>query len=71
MELTFQCPSCQSINRVESIETAERAVCRQCGAERSLHREAIGEGQLLACPRGATTDLYIQKDSRRAWGCSS
>jgi hypothetical protein len=62
MELTFQCSSCGSVNRVRSIESAERAGCQQCRAERPLHREAVHEGQLLACPWCATTDLYIQKD---------
>ena len=68
MELTFQCSSCSSVNRVEPIETVERGHCQHCGAERPLHRESIADGELLACPWCATTDLYIQKDFPQGLG---
>ncbi|MGC8638834.1 MAG: hypothetical protein ACP5XB_03015 [Isosphaeraceae bacterium] len=68
MELTFQCLNCGSVNRVEQVETAERGMCEHCHAERPLHREAIADGELLACPLCATTDLYIQKDFPQGLG---
>lgn len=68
MELTFQCPRCHSVNRVNSIETVENARCQRCGAERSLHTESIADGQLHACPWCATDDLYIQKDFPQGLG---
>jgi hypothetical protein len=68
MELTTQCPDCGAVNHVPELETAETLACRRCGARRDLRRESIEEGQLVACPRCATTDLYIQKDFPQALG---
>jgi hypothetical protein len=68
MELTIQCPDCGAVNRVTQFETAKTLACRRCGARRDLHRESIGDGRLMACPRCATTDLYIQKDFPQALG---
>jgi len=68
MELTFQCSTCGVVNRVESIESVVRARCRQCGTERPLHPEAIADGELVACPWCAATDLYIQKDFPQGLG---
>lgn len=62
MELTVQCPACGTVNHVPSLESVREVRCRQCGVARDLHPESIGDGQLLACPWCATTDLYIQKD---------
>jgi hypothetical protein len=62
MELTFQCPNCESVNHLPSLESVEEASCRQCGYARPLHRELIDHGQLRACPWCATDDLYLQKD---------
>src|SRR5207244_8587313 len=39
-----------------------------CGMARPLHREMIEEGNLLACPWCATTDLHIQKDFPQGLG---
>lgn len=68
MELTFQCLNCGSVNRVESIETAERGRCGHCQTGRPLHHEAVAGGELQACPWCATTDLYIQKDFPQGLG---
>jgi hypothetical protein len=68
MELTIQCPGCGAVNHVPSLESAETVGCRQCGTRRPLHRDPIEEGQLLACPWCATTDLYIQKDFPQGLG---
>jgi hypothetical protein len=68
MELTIQCPDCEAVNHVPHLETALALACRRCGVGRELHRESIEEGQLLACPRCASTDLYIQKDFPQALG---
>jgi hypothetical protein len=62
MELTFACHACGATGRVDSLETTEQAVCLRCGKARPLHREAICESQLVACPWCMTSDLYIQKD---------
>jgi hypothetical protein len=70
MELSFQCANCGAVNHVASIERVEQGDCQRCGAKRQLHREAIVDGQLLACPRCATTDLYVQKDFPQGLGLS-
>jgi hypothetical protein len=68
MELTFQCPNCSAINHVALRETAEQGICECCGSGHRLHQEAITDGQILACPWCATTDLYIQKDFPQGLG---
>src|SRR4051812_23618085 len=68
MELTFQCPNCESVNHLPSLESVEEASCRQCGLVRPLHRELIDDGQLVACPWCATGDLYLQKDFPQGLG---
>ena len=68
MELTFQCPNCEAVNHLQSLESVEAASCRQCGLVRRLHREMIDDGQLLACPWCATSDLYLQKDFPQGLG---
>ena len=68
MELTFLCPGCGAVNRVSPLELAERGICSQCSADRSLHRELIDDGQLRACPWCATTDLFVQKDFPQGLG---
>jgi hypothetical protein len=68
MELTFSCPACSTVGQVAPLETTDRAVCRHCGAERSLHSEATNHAQLEACPCCVTTDLYTQKDFPQALG---
>lgn len=68
MELTFSCPSCRKVNHASAIESAERVVCAHCGGERPLHREAIDDGGLAACPLCLTTDLYVKKDFPQALG---
>jgi hypothetical protein len=68
MELTFLCSDCGAVNQVRSLETAERGICLQCRAERSLHCELVEDGQLRACPWCATSDLYIQKDFPQGLG---
>jgi hypothetical protein len=68
MELTFQCLHCQAVNHVRSLEAAGEGECRQCGTVRPLHRDSIENGELLACPWCATSDLYIQKDFPQGLG---
>jgi hypothetical protein len=68
MELTFSCPSCSIVDHISPVENTNEAVCRRCGASRSLHREAFSHGQLEACPWCMTTDLYIQKDFPQGLG---
>jgi uncharacterized C2H2 Zn-finger protein len=68
MELTFSCPTCGAVGRVSSLETAAEAECRQCGTTWPLRSEAIQGGQVHACPRCMTTDLYIQKDFPQGLG---
>jgi hypothetical protein len=68
MELTYQCPNCGSIDQVPSVESAEQAACRRCGAVRALHREVFETGPMTACPWCATTDLYLQKDFPQGLG---
>ena len=68
MELTFLCPNCGVVNQVPWLEAAEGGTCRQCQAERGLHRELVEDGQLRGCPWCATEDLYIQKDFPQGLG---
>ncbi len=68
MELTFSCPNCGAVGRVSPLETAAEAECRQCGTTWPPRLEAVQGGQVQACPRCMTTDLYIQKDFPQGLG---
>lgn len=67
MELTFECPECERVNRLEPVEVATRVDC-PCGWSRELRLTAFKDGALDACPFCATEDLYIQKDFPHALG---
>ena len=62
MELTYACPSCDTIGRVDQVEEEYLATCSGCGATRELNRAATAGGSLSACAWCATEDLYLQKD---------
>ncbi len=68
MELTFACPNCEAVSHVPAVESAGRAVCRRCGAERPLHPEAIVNARLEACPWCLTDELYTRKDFPQSLG---
>ena len=68
MELTFSCPTCEKVGHVLALENSERAVCRGCGDQHGLHKEAIAEAGLEACPWCLSTELYSQKDFPQAVG---
>ncbi len=69
MELTFECPGCRMIDHTAEVESAERAVCRHCGAARELKAEAFdAEGSPRACPLCVGGDLYVRKDFSTAVG---
>lgn len=63
MELTYECPQCEAVGRVDRVEDAVTATCARCQAVRELSTSALAEdGTLVACPWCSTEDLYIQKD---------
>lgn len=62
MELTFECPSCEAIGRIPSVEAEYQGTCPNCSLTRELNRAATAGGVLSACPWCATEDLYLQKD---------
>ncbi len=68
MELTFECPGCQTVGGVSPVETAAEARCLACGVTRELRKEAIDDSGLRACPVCATEDLYLQKDFPQGLG---
>jgi hypothetical protein len=62
MELTFECPRCETSPVVESVESAKEVKCASCGDARSVRAESFDGALLRSCALCATTDLYIQKD---------
>jgi uncharacterized paraquat-inducible protein A len=63
MDLTYECPQCEAVGRVDRVEAASAATCPRCQAVRALSSQALAEdGSLVACPWCATEDMYIQKD---------
>ncbi len=68
MELTFECPSCEAIGRIASVEAEYQATCASCSLTRELNRSATNGGVLSACPWCATDDLYLQKDFPQGLG---
>lgn len=63
MELTYECPACEAVGRVEAVESKAAAECGRCGAVRELKAGAFEPGPALrACAWCATEDLYLQKD---------
>ncbi len=67
MELTFECPKCESVSRVKDIELVSQVPC-PCGFERELNKISIQNGKIKACPWCSTEDLYIQKDFPHSLG---
>jgi hypothetical protein len=68
MELTFECPHCETTAVVESVETAREVKCASCGDGRSVRAESFDGPSLRSCAWCATPDLYIQKDFPHALG---
>ncbi len=63
MELTYNCPACQTITHRSDIAPEQTLTCPSCPNTRSIHDEAFGPtGELAACPFCGTEDLYFQKD---------
>ncbi len=62
MELTFECPDCGVVGRVADVASAPTIPCLACGQAREARPGAFADGDLTACVRCATEDLYIQKD---------
>lgn len=67
MELTFECPKCESANRINDIETVPKVQCA-CGFERELASKQVANGEIQACPWCSTEDLYLQKDFPHSLG---
>lgn len=70
MELTFECPSCDTVGRVAEVESVDRLSCPSCGWNRQVADGAIREGGLAACAACSTVDFYIQKDFPHGLGLS-
>lgn len=66
--VSFPCPQCQVALEVDPNATTTGAACR-CGRPIALHRGAIVEGTVVACPACGEKLLYKQKDFRQAIGC--
>jgi hypothetical protein len=67
MELTFECPECETTRRLPAVESAAAAAC-PCGWSRPLAPAACEGGVLRVCPFCLTEDLYVQKDFPHALG---
>jgi hypothetical protein len=61
MELTFECPQCEAIGNLPSVENVAAAECA-CGWSKALNLPACAGGELSSCPLCVTEDLYVQKD---------
>lgn len=69
MELTFECPRCQTVGGAAPVEALSEVRCAACGESRGLRPGAIDpDGALRACPLCATEDLYLQKDFPQGLG---
>jgi hypothetical protein len=68
MNLTTQCPRCQSATRGGFAAGQGQVVCSACGGSISLRTEALGGARLLHCPLCGTEDMYTQKDFPHALG---
>ena len=62
MELTFECPRCDQVDRVRDIERAASIACPRCEFRRDLNPQTFDDAGLRLCACCATEDLYIQKD---------
>lgn len=62
MELTFECPRCEQVDRVPGIEHAASIACPKCDFRRDLSPDTLDAEGLRLCACCATADLYIQKD---------
>jgi hypothetical protein len=62
MELTYECPNCETVGRIPAVENEYLATCPSCAATRELNRAGVADGTLSSCVWCATDDLYIQKD---------
>lgn len=68
MELTFECPDCETTGRISAVEREYVATCSRCTATRELNRAGVADGTLSSCAWCATEDLYVQKDFPQGLG---
>src|SRR5262245_36145512 len=70
MHLTYECPRCQIVQRVEITGEQHAISCANCKVEMPLRAGAIETRRVRACPLCGTTDLYVQKDFPHRLGLS-
>jgi len=68
MELTYQCPECEAVNRVAGAESAPEFTCNACGYKRQGKAGSIVAEGVCHCPYCGTEKLYIQKDFPQGLG---
>jgi hypothetical protein len=62
MRITFPCPQCEQIGRVEFHDDAEHFGCLHCETELKIPAGAIDRGDVTRCLACPSTDLFIRKD---------
>ena len=62
MTLSFECPACQSSNRLELCPKPAAIVCPDCSHPTPARPDAVDGARLLRCVLCGTEDLYVQKD---------
>ena len=68
MNVTFRCPHCDQIDRVNFDENTQSMACPHCGEKWSVPEGAVSGDKLWRCIVCPSTELFIRKDFSQALG---
>jgi DNA-directed RNA polymerase subunit RPC12/RpoP len=68
MNVTFRCPHCDQIGRVEFDAATRELACPHCAARWLVPSAALAEGKLWQCLVCPSTELFIRKDFSQKLG---
>jgi hypothetical protein len=68
MNVTFRCPHCDQIERVEFPPAAREIACPACSARWNVPPGAVRDNQLWQCLVCPSTELFVRKDFSQKLG---
>jgi len=68
MNVTFRCPHCDNIGRVDFDATATEIACPNCPTKWPIPAGAVQEGNVAQCVVCPSTELFVRKDFSQSLG---
>jgi hypothetical protein len=62
MNVTFACPLCQAVSRVEFSDATRAIGCPHCGTQIEIPGSAVEPNRVARCLVCPSTDLFVRKD---------